>query len=672
MKKVALVFVLAVFVPSLVLAWLAIHSLRDQQLVLERQQSLLCQGLTDAFAKEINDYLAEQQREFNLLVESLVTNEHPRSMAAAFDERLREAWRLADVGFCVTLSGNLLCPSPATRPEARMFCVDNGGFLANRESVEVYWNDFSKTANLNSPRPQVQQLEAPQIASANQTLVSDQALAPLPAAQNNLKIQARKVNPAQQASLNAASSEPNYSQEQNFNFSKVVPTEAEFRQLIGDATDGMVARFLQNKLRLMFWHRLAKDPQLVFGAQLDLNRIIGMLRLMATSRTKSNEGYSQHNARNNPARAWSAIKSAATLPDDICLVVLDDNAKAVAASDTLLSGLLESAGGVRLKGGLDATFREQFKTDLKHPFVASEIGDALPHWEVAAYLRHPEKLKQSARTLQLTLGLLILVAVLAIGAGSWLIVHCLKQELKLARQKTDFVSNVSHELKTPLTSIRMFSELLAEGRVKDPSKQRSYFNIISSEAARLTRLINNVLDFSRLERGDKKYNFAVCDLVEIARDTAETYRPHLENNGVTLDCQLPSAPLPVRADGDALSQVIVNLLSNAEKYSNGQKQITMQVARADGSAAGAEVRILDRGLGVPHGCEEKIFEQFYRAHDSLSNGIQGSGLGLTLARQIARVHGGDVVYQPREGGGSCFTLRLPLTPSPSPSDEERH
>ena len=133
-----------------------------------------------------------------------------------------------------------------------------------------------------------------------------------------------------------------------------------------------------------------------------------------------------------------------------------------------------------------------------------QIGDALPHWEVAAYLVNPAALNRAACNAEIALGLLIIVLVLAIVIGSWLIVRSLNAELVAARQKTDFVSNVSHELKTPLTSIRMFSELLAEGRVGDPAKQRSYLQIITAEAARLTRLINNVLDFSRMERGEKK------------------------------------------------------------------------------------------------------------------------------------------------------------------------
>jgi signal transduction histidine kinase len=146
-----------------------------------------------------------------------------------------------------------------------------------------------------------------------------------------------------------------------------------------------------------------------------------------------------------------------------------------------------------------------------------------------------------------------------------------------------------------------------------------------------------------------------CDLAAVVRDVIGSYRPHLESNGFKVESPLPSHPIFVHGDCDALSQVLLNLLSNAEKYSGEKKEITVEMATNDC----IHVRVLDRGRGVPPGSEVRIFEQFYRAHDSLASGIQGSGLGLTLARQIARAHGGDVTYEPREGGGSCFTLTLP-------------
>jgi signal transduction histidine kinase len=739
MKKVALVFVLAVLLPSLVLAWLAVRSLRDQQFLLERQQSLLDQRATDTLAQNISDYLAQRQQEYAAQVESLAAGGDTQTLAAQFDDQLRQHWPLAEVGFCVTSSGKILSPLPNARPEAQMFRLDNSGFLGNREPVEVYSSannanansyDFSRSqANqssfaLNSvsassaaeaPPQQRQQLKlagqsdvpnaaalpeeklasappgqpatlaandsfsgkvggigggggggfggggnrssraitfqpAPAVNSVLADSISSNAeqkqevaaakelnapapvmapsqaftfddtaarkdVADQPQAQITLNYktaQKRAVSPQSQMYQVADKSkaEGAVDEPQN-NLSKVIPAEAEFRQLIGDQSDGMLARFLQNKLKLMFWHRLNAEPDLIFGAELDLNRVVNGLR--------------------------GLVQPDRELQNEICLAILDDNAKPVVVS------------------------REKFQANWKRPFVATEIGDALPHWEVAAYLVNPARLTQAAHTARLTLGLFISVLVLAIGVGSWLIVRSLNAELKLARQKTDFVSNVSHELKTPLTSIRMFSELLAEQRVTDAAKQRSYLNIITAEASRLTRLINNVLDFSRMERGEKKYNFQPCDLTVVVRSIEQTFRPHLEAGGFKFICELPDAPVPVRGDADAFSQVIVNLLSNAEKYSNGGKEITLQLAQKQSPLPHAEIKVLDRGAGIPHGSEEKIFEKFYRAHDSLSSGVQGSGLGLTIARQIARAHGGDVVYEPRAGGGSCFCLRLPIS-----------
>ncbi len=569
MKKIALVFLLAVFVPSLVLAWLAVRSLRDQQLVLERQQTLLYQGVADSLSKDA-DLVADREQEFVQQVDGFLAANKGLASTISFDEKLRSAWPMAQIGFVVTDSGRFLCPSPSTSVGCAEFLADNGKFLGNTQSAEVYWN--SKLG-------------------ANNTLNFSQS--------QNL----RNVIPQQQV-------EPAPAQQQ---FSKAAPAEAAFRQLIGDCdcNQGTVARFLDNKLTVLVWYRPPTMPALIFGAQVSMFKLKAMLTPVVQ--------------QFEPA-----------LRDTIAVALLDDNAKPVAVSQT------------------------GFQADWKHPFVASELGGTLPHWEMAVYLLHPGQLAEAARSLKFTLGSLIGLLVLAIGIGGWLIVADLNRQLALARQKTDFVSNVSHELKTPLTSIRMFAELLAEGRVSDPGKSKSYLNIISAEASRLTRLINNVLDFSRIERGEKKYNFQPCDLAALLRETVQTYRPHLEANGFAFRAELPDQSAAIRGDCDALAQVIVNLLSNAEKYSNGHKEIDLQVQSQREPLPHVDVRVLDRGSGVPPECGEKIFEQFYRAHDSLSSGIQGSGLGLTLARQIARAHGGDVLYRPREGGGSCFTLRLPL------------
>ena len=629
MKKVGLVFVIAVFVPSLVLAWLAVRSLRDQQFVLERQQSLLFQGVTDSLAKQAADSLDLRQSQFGAMVEEMYSQPPVGNVTKTFDTQLRAKWPVVEVGFVVTLSGNIVCPSPTSRPEAKAFCDNNNRFLSCAESAEVYWNtkqvvNTAGAANtLNSSqnilaqpssslgdnsRERAAQINAPQAppsqAQSSQNYNADKRGWPTKVPQT------RNVSPQQQQVDMPQGKAP---AEQTPAFSKIASSEAEFCQLIGEANEGTLARFVENKLNVWFWCRYPRNGQLVFGAQLALRELGRELSSLVEQMEPALRG-------------------------DICIALLDDAAKPVALS------------------------HPGFHANWKRPFVASEIGEALPHWEMAVYLLDPAKLTRSARTLKLTLGLLIGFLVLAIGIGSWLIVTDLDRQLTLARQKTDFVSNVSHELKTPLTSIRMFSELLAEGRVADAGKQRSYLGIITAETARLTRLINNVLDFARLERGEKKYNFQPCDLVGVVRETAETYRPHLETNGFKFECQLPETALMVNGDRDALAQIVVNLLSNAEKYSDTRKEIIVQIEQQTSPLPYAEARVLDRGLGVPNGCEGKIFEQFYRAHDSLSSGIQGSGLGLTLARQIARAHGGEVAYQSREGGGSCFVLRLPLKP----------
>ncbi len=664
MRKVALVFVLAVFVPSLVLAWLAVRSLRDQQFLIERQQSLLYQGVADAVASSVQETLAAEQRAFTLKVASLCgKGGMSRNASQTFDDFLRKEWPLAQVGFVVNTKGEILSPSPYGRAEARKFYGDNSRFLANRESAEVYASSKLNAGNTylnnaafggNATIPNIGQEQVLLNAPANKSsqppqdgLAQQQVPIQQRAAIGQNEVQSswqadnkqvvrnyRSVSPQQRVtskasldavqSLNAPAVQPNAPEAQaapvpqaaadaDQNRSKIAVSEAEFRQLIGEDSDGTMARFVDNKLNVLFWCRPPCDPDLVFGTQISLLKLLEELRPLI-------------------------LQSESGLQSEICVALLDDNARPVAKSHS------------------------DFNAMWKRPFVATEVGEALPHWEVAVYLLDPAKLTQSARTLKLTLGLLIVVLLLAIGVGSWLIVSDLNRQLTLARQKTDFVSNVSHELKTPLTSIRMFSELLAEGRVTDQAKAKSYLGIISAEAARLTRLINNVLDFARLERGEKKYAMTRFDLTPAVREAAESFRPHLEANGFQFECELRDEAIWVKGDRDALAQVIVNLLSNAEKYTDGKKEITLRVTTAHHPLPYTEVQVLDRGLGVPKGCEERIFEKFYRAHDSLSNGIQGSGLGLTLARQIARAHGGDVTYEPRADGGSCFSLRLPLAP----------
>jgi signal transduction histidine kinase len=295
--------------------------------------------------------------------------------------------------------------------------------------------------------------------------------------------------------------------------------------------------------------------------------------------------------------------------------------------------------------------------DWRRPFVAREISEQLPRWEVAAYLTDPGAISSRARTSGVVTWLLIFIMFVSIAAGGTLVVRSASAELKLAQQKTTFVANVSHELKTPLTSIRMFAEMLRDGRQPDEEKRKQYFDIMTSETERLTRLINNVLDFARAEQGKKRYTMRSCDLVGLASGMVESQRARLEGGGFTVGFLARADRLTVRADEEAIKQALVNLLSNAEKYSDQTRDIEVSVGREDGKAV---ISVSDRGVGIRAGEAEKIFSEFYRVDDALTSRVKGTGLGLTIARRIARDHGGDIVYAPREGGGSTFRMALPL------------
>jgi signal transduction histidine kinase len=201
--------------------------------------------------------------------------------------------------------------------------------------------------------------------------------------------------------------------------------------------------------------------------------------------------------------------------------------------------------------------------------------------------------------------------------------------------------------------------MLAEGRIDDPERRNHYLRIVSAESARLTRLIEGVLSFARMEKGIAAPERRDCDLVEIAREAVGVCLPQAESAGVTIATEMLVDALPLAGDRDSLAQIVFNLLSNAEKYGGGE--ILLRVRRETRTGYGI-VEVLDRGPGIPHGMAEAIFRPFYRLDDSLASGVSGSGLGLTLARRMAREHGGEVSYAPREGGGSCFTLAVPLGP----------
>ncbi len=319
-------------------------------------------------------------------------------------------------------------------------------------------------------------------------------------------------------------------------------------------------------------------------------------------------------------------------PDGIVYVLLDGNGK-----------ILHQAGKALIPAG-------------REPEYLVSLAPALPHWQIGVYMLHG-RAGQSGRGFIILSSLLLVIFLAAIILGGYLLTWHAQQNIKDASQKTSFVSSVSHELKTPLTSIRMYAELLKEKRVKDPDKKSHYLQVIVDESRRLTRLVNNVLDFSRLEQGRKKYHLEHLNLVAHIRGIMKDHLVRFKEAGMVYDDRMPDQDIYVEIDRDAIDQVVLNLADNAIKYASEGKEFTLDLKTSNSFC---QLMVMDRGPGIPAEHWSKIFNKFHRVDDSLVSSKPGSGLGLSIAQRIMADLGGEIRYEPRDGGGSCFVVEIPL------------
>jgi signal transduction histidine kinase len=300
------------------------------------------------------------------------------------------------------------------------------------------------------------------------------------------------------------------------------------------------------------------------------------------------------------------------------------------------------------------------------PIAVQSLAAPFNFWQVGVYLSENKGESQRVKFIT-TLGVwLISLLLLSILIGTYIFIRNARQATRLSQMKSTFVSSVSHELRTPLASIKMLSELMemqlggqsAASPESFRARAQQYLRVIHRECDRLSRLIENVLDFSKIERGVKQYNFEYEDLAVVLHTAIESFRPHAEANGFSLEVEVAENLPELRMDADAISQVMLNLLSNAVKYSDERKEIRVRAYRHHQHVA---IEVSDQGIGIPAAEIPKIFDGFYRVDQRLGSQKQGGvGLGLTLARHIVRAHGGEIVVRSEEGRGSTFTFSLPI------------
>jgi signal transduction histidine kinase len=281
-------------------------------------------------------------------------------------------------------------------------------------------------------------------------------------------------------------------------------------------------------------------------------------------------------------------------------------------------------------------------------------------WSFVVTQNALEDLKSTALRENILFGTLLVIILGLMCLGALLIVRDISRESTTTRQKSDFVHNISHELKTPLTLIRLYGETLRDNRDLPEEILKEAYETITSESERLSHMINNVLDFSRIEMRKKEFNLKSGQLAIIVRETLDSYRYHLENNGFTIHEDIDTNLPPLDFDREAMASVLVNLLSNAMKFSPMKKEVHVRLFRNENNLV---LQVEDQGIGISPKEIHKIFRRFYRSENNVTLDSRGSGLGLTIIQHITEAHGGRIEVDSEPGKGSMFSVILPVARS---------
>jgi signal transduction histidine kinase len=326
-------------------------------------------------------------------------------------------------------------------------------------------------------------------------------------------------------------------------------------------------------------------------------------------------------------------------------------------------GLFEAiqAAAVRAPRGESPVLIDVLSPDALSPAGAlarRSLAPWLPGWTLVAKHIDPDGLQATIRWQRARRIVLVLVAILLVGVGGLITGRLVSRELDLARLKTSFAANVSHELRSPITQIRLKGESLQLDLVEDEDDRRHHYDAIVRESERLSRLVDNVLDFAAIERGTKNYAIRPNDLCMTLRNAAQSMRVSMEARGLAFDSDIPDELPMVPHDQEAIAQALTNLLSNAAKYGAQGKWIGLST---NVLPDGVEIYVADKGIGIDRDEIPRIFDQYYRSQDPRARSLKGTGIGLAIVKYIMEAHGGQVTVSSTPGRGSVFTLFLPFS-----------
>jgi signal transduction histidine kinase len=336
-------------------------------------------------------------------------------------------------------------------------------------------------------------------------------------------------------------------------------------------------------------------------------------------------------------------------------------------------------GSGKLMASLRAAVEPEKSTaDVEITVMAPDVGDSsafitlpaieqLPGWRLALSLKDQrlfEATTEHRAAVYLWTGILV---VAAMGAVALLAIRLLRRQVALARLKNDLAATVSHELKTPLSSMRVLVDTLLDSEHIEERKAREYLQLIAHENERLSRVIQNFLTFSRMERRKYTFDFAMVSPSQVAEAAVKPVRERFEAPGCRFEVRVEEGLPEINADLDALATALINLLDNAYKYSEDIKHIALRVFSENGKVI---FSIRDNGIGIAPRESKKIFQPFHQADPRLSRRGSGCGLGLSIVQYIINAHGGDVSLKSQPGCGSTFTISLPAMPGAARAGKE--